>query len=251
MKLIEQIEIKNFRSFGNRKQETTKVVKIGDLNVFSGANDSGKSNILRALNLFFNGKTNLEDFYDFEKDFFKKENKDEKDIKEELTTIKLWFINSRNKNKNKNRETSSYLPGKFWVSKKWKKTSEFSQGTISSNVEKTFQHEKGALYDYFIDEKGKLKSQFRASLAKQLTEFLNSIQYHYVPAIKDRRYFSHLYGELQQTLWKAKKSKVDIKKAAFEKEIQKETNSLMNDFKSILNHPTLKFEPVFELPQDL
>ena len=36
MKLIEQIEIKNFRSFGNRKGGTTKVIKINELNILSG-----------------------------------------------------------------------------------------------------------------------------------------------------------------------------------------------------------------------
>ena len=101
MKLIEQIEIKNFRSFGNRTGETTKVIKINELNILSGANDSGKSNILRGLNLFFNGKTNLEDFFNFQTDFFKKENEDKQDVKEELVTIKIWFWNKKNQNKNK------------------------------------------------------------------------------------------------------------------------------------------------------
>ncbi len=72
MNIIEQIEIKNFRSFGNRKLESYKVLKCQSLNIISGANDSGKSNILRALNLFFNKKTDLNNFFDFDKDFFKK-----------------------------------------------------------------------------------------------------------------------------------------------------------------------------------
>ena len=82
MNIIEQIEIKNFRSFGNRKLESYKVLKCQSLNIISGANDSGKSNILRALNLFFNKKTDLNNFFDFGKDFFKKEEIDENEIKE-------------------------------------------------------------------------------------------------------------------------------------------------------------------------
>ena len=64
---------------------------------FVGLNGSGKSNILRALNLFFNKRTNLEDFLDFDNDFFKRESPDDDDIKQELITIKLTFLNEKNK----------------------------------------------------------------------------------------------------------------------------------------------------------
>ena len=50
---IEKVEISYFRSFDDNK---TVIADIKNLNIFSGANDSGKSNILRALNLFFNGE---------------------------------------------------------------------------------------------------------------------------------------------------------------------------------------------------
>lgn len=251
MKIIEQIEIKNFRSFGNRKGETTKVSKISKLNIISGANDSGKSNILRGLNLFFNGYTELNAFYDFSRDYFKKENPDEKDIKEELTTIKIWFHNEKNKGKNSSTDGRVFLPERFWVSKKWKKSTEFSQSDLLSNIHLSFKHEKGDVYDNFLSEDGELKSMTNASLQKQLTDFLGSIQYHYIPAIKDRLYFSHLYGELQQTLWKATNSSVDLKKNEFEREIQKETALLMDEFKTTLNHPTLNFDPAFQLPQNM
>ena len=69
MQLIEKVEIKSFRSFGNQKKNKTQIIELKDLNIFSGGNDSGKSNILRALNLFFNQKTNLNNFIDFDKDF--------------------------------------------------------------------------------------------------------------------------------------------------------------------------------------
>jgi AAA15 family ATPase/GTPase len=252
MKVIDSIEIKNFRSFGNRKGETTKVVKVNELNILSGANDSGKSNILRALNLFFNGKTNLEDFFNFNTDFCKHDNKDENDVKLELVTIKIWFINSKNRGKNNKNATRIFLPEKFWVSKKWKKSSSYSQCDISSSLETDFKREKGSLFkNFFAQDEKKLKFNVKASLENQLTKFLGSIQYHYIPAIKDATYFSHLYGELQQTLWKAKISEVENKKEHFQSAIQTETAVLMDEFKETLNHPTLKFEPVFELPQNM
>jgi predicted ATP-dependent endonuclease of OLD family len=99
--LIEKIEIKSFRSFGNRKKNKTQITNLKDLNIFSGGNNSGKSNILRALNLFFNQNTNLNQFINFNKDFFKPEKEfEEMLIEEEMITIKLYFWNKKNKNKN-------------------------------------------------------------------------------------------------------------------------------------------------------
>ena len=254
MDIIEQIEIKNFRSFGNRKKESYKVLKCQSLNIISGANDSGKSNILRALNLYFNKKTDLNNFFDFNKDFFKKEDQDANEIKEELVTIKIWFYNPKNKGKNKEKTTNIYLPEKFWVSRKWKKTSEYSQYDQLSSIEKDFEIEKGTDFDYFLEDNNdttkSLKSNARASLQKQLTDFINSIQFHYIPAIKDSSYFSHLYGELQQTLWKTKISTVEDKKNEFEKAIQVETDILMSEFKNSISLNG-DIEPVFQLPTDL
>lgn len=53
---LSQLKLKNFRSF---KNETT--VKIEDLNVIIGKNDIGKSSILEALDIFFNGKPDKND----------------------------------------------------------------------------------------------------------------------------------------------------------------------------------------------
>ena len=252
MDIIKQVEIKNFRSFGNRKGETTVLSKVDSVNVLSGANDSGKSNILRALNLFFNGHTDLNAFFDFECDFFKKSDPDELDIKEEVVSIKVWFRNSKNDDKNSKQSQKAFLPSEFWVIKRWKKTSQYSSSGISSNIETQFRNEKrGVAISYFLDNAEKLKSVYKASLQKQLTDFLSQIQYHYVPAIKDREYFSHLYGELQQTLWKARSSVIDLKKDDFQSEIQKETKLLMEEFKDTISSPLLDCEPVFRLPENL
>ncbi len=257
MKIIKQIEIKNFRSFGNRKKESNKVFKIADLNIISGANDSGKSNILRALNLFFNGNTSLYQFFDFEKDFYRKESPDELDIKEELVTVKIWFHNEKNVNKNIQQPTKAYLPSDFWVSKKWKKTSLYSNCDIRTSIEIDFEKEKGDLFKNFLvdpaNSNKELTSHYKAGLQKQLTDFLNSIQFHYIPAIKDKDYFSHLFGELQQTLWKTKTSIVEGRKVDFEAAIQQETNILMDEFKNSIAGNGLEgsFSPIFQLPADL
>lgn len=64
MKLIRSIEIKYFRSV-----HSMRIDKFGDMTVLSGRNDVGKSNILRAMNLFFNSQTDLDTPLSFERDF--------------------------------------------------------------------------------------------------------------------------------------------------------------------------------------
>lgn len=66
MRYIEEIRISKFRSIG--PNETFESL---DLNIFSGSNDSGKSNFLKALNLFFTGQTELNLRYNPENDFNK------------------------------------------------------------------------------------------------------------------------------------------------------------------------------------
>ena len=62
---IKSVRIKNFRSLVDIYVETYK------LNLFVGLNDAGKSNILKALNLFFNNETEPDVPFDFEHDYSK------------------------------------------------------------------------------------------------------------------------------------------------------------------------------------
>ena len=66
MRFIEKIEMTKFRSLGE-----SETIESYDLNIFSGGNDSGKSNILKALNLFFNNETDFRTRYFSENDFNK------------------------------------------------------------------------------------------------------------------------------------------------------------------------------------
>ena len=261
MKIIERIEIKNFRSFWNRKTKTKnrdeifELDKTSELNIISWWNDSWKSNILRALNLFFNWKTDLDIFFDFKKDFHKKERNDE-DVKEEVVTIKIWFINPENKWRNQSDKEWIYLPKKFWIAKKWWKNSNFSQpSSEESSILTDFKKEKWNYYSNFIEEdknwKTIIKRYVHAWLQKDLTKFLSSIKYHYIPAIKDKNYFSYLYWELQETLFKEKISWISSSQNKFEWEIQKETLNLMKEFESVLNDTKINFKPLFKLPENL
>lgn len=63
MPKIRRISIKNFRSILELSMDVT------DLTVIVGDNDCGKSNVLRALNLFFNNRTNPEVEFNFSDDY--------------------------------------------------------------------------------------------------------------------------------------------------------------------------------------
>ena len=61
--LISQIEVTNFRSIKYTK------IDCSAYNLFCGQNDVGKSNILKALNLFFNQETDFKTPFDFSTDY--------------------------------------------------------------------------------------------------------------------------------------------------------------------------------------
>ena len=63
MKIIKKIEVSKFRSIYSID------IDADEINIFSGRNNQGKSNILKALNLFFNSKSNFDQDFDHGKDF--------------------------------------------------------------------------------------------------------------------------------------------------------------------------------------
>ncbi len=60
---LKKLRIKNFRSI------VDETINLDDYNIFVGLNDCGKSNVLKALNLFFNGETENGHKLDFPRDY--------------------------------------------------------------------------------------------------------------------------------------------------------------------------------------
>ncbi|MBR0372929.1 MAG: AAA family ATPase [Mogibacterium sp.] len=84
MIIIKRIKIRNFRSI------VDETIDLSDFNCFVGKNDSGKSNVLKALNLFFNGETDHGTVFDFDSDYSmlaKKSAKHAKEIKISIDII--------------------------------------------------------------------------------------------------------------------------------------------------------------------
>ncbi|EOW6418066.1 ATP-dependent endonuclease [Cronobacter malonaticus] len=163
MKLIKQVEIAYFRSIYK-----DHLNNCSGTNIIFGRNDAGKSNILRALNLFFRNETNPNQAFRFERDFSHArqfEASPDKDIKK-FVYVKVWFATPSN--------WKASLGESFWVKKQWSITNQEEPKFYSSISE--------------------------ARLQQYLTRFLNKIQFHYIPAIKDRKIFEGLQAEIYNVI---------------------------------------------------
>ncbi len=212
MQLIKKIEIKYFRSFGDKK---TEIIELKDINIFSGSNDCGKSNILRALNLFFNGEINTGIPFDIDRDFSKFAEKDFKDkvkpggnvrMTTKFIKIKITFNNPILKRK---------LPKEFWVSK------DFNKNKLTGELESEKQ---------FYTNIKKEGNQKTSNKMTQVTKFIVGIEFKYIPAIKGKELFQTLFGQLQNSLFLRSKDLENSSKK-FEKDVKNETLKLFEGFK--------------------
>ena len=153
---IKEIRIRNFRSI----VDITIIPK--ELNVFVGLNDSGKSNILKALNLFFNNQTDENCDFDFGIDYSKLTPKKVKKALEIVIQIKLEI-------------PDNYKDGGEYIWKKvWRSTSTIP---YVDSLEDDIKNRKFSVYS-------------------KAPVLLKRIIYTYVPATKSNEYFMRLLGNL-------------------------------------------------------
>ncbi len=108
MNVIKRIEIQYFRSI-----YSTTIKDIDNICILTGKNDVGKSNVIKALNLFFNNKIDLEHEFDFEENFNLKrlEEVRRNSVKgKQFIRIKITF--------NRDNYSEKTLPSTFSVTKK-------------------------------------------------------------------------------------------------------------------------------------
>ena len=167
---IERIHIRNFRSI----REIS--VNPGDLAVLVGKNDSGKSNILRALNLFFNETTSQDEEMNFDSDHnvYNNPNRRAKEI-----SVKIQIAvpeNYRRVNGDK----------VVWE-KRWR-----SEGLVHDKYvgRRKVQGPRGAVRweEVSIPDRSNLHS------------LLRNLRFVYVPAIKDLEYFSELRASIYDVI---------------------------------------------------
>ena len=151
---IKHIRIKNFRSIVDLSIDTDK------MNIFVGLNDAGKSNILKALNLFFNGETEPGCAFDFETDYSKYAPTRKKKAKE--ITISIVFA----------------IPERY---------------SYHEDVEWTKVWREGGMHK---DN----SSEWNFTPYSKVPTLLKRIRYKYVPAVKSDNYFKLLLADLYMSI---------------------------------------------------
>ena len=163
---ITKVEVRNFRSVRNLS------LSPGKLAVLVGKNDSGKSNILRALNLFFNGRTMPAEELEFDVDHnvFNHPNRRAKEI-----SIKLEISLP---------ETYRETNGDYLVwERRWR-----SRGLVHDEYsgQRRVAGPRGGARVETVD----------ISDRSNVHGLLRNINFVYIPAIKDLEYFSELRASI-------------------------------------------------------
>jgi AAA15 family ATPase/GTPase len=171
MIIISKIDIEYYRSL---KKVTIR--NVNHLNIFSGKNDIGKSNVLKALDTFFN-KAQVSFNDDYNKDRLSEVRKDSIKGKQYIKII-LEIKNPGN---------YKTLPETFSIIKSWDR-----EGNLINGYKDNF--------DTLIKQK-KLASDKVKIARRTLTQLLNKIRFTYVPAIRDEHFFSYLLNKLQETIF--------------------------------------------------
>ena len=221
MQIIRRVRIRYFRSV-----YTASLVRCGSLNIISGQNDVGKSNILKAINLFFNENTDWNTSLDFYKDFSigRLEQVRKETVKgKQFVSIEIEFFCPANYN--------GSLPQGFSVTRTWLRNSGIYQE--SNNLQG-------------LADRKKLPSTLETA-KRFLSQFLNRIHFEYVPAVKDRTYYTHLLSTLQARLLASPlDSSATPLVGNLATHIQSQIGRLQQDFKRATNLDTF-IEPPEEL----
>ena len=195
MKIIKSVRIENFRSFS----KIGEVLHPQDLNIIVGKNDIGKSNFLKALNLFFNGETEIGNLFRFVDDYSKYATvakKKAKEIKIEIT------FNTPDRFKNK----ENLVWTKVW-------------------------REEGLFKDTLLDENRKEPEKRNGA-----PQWVRKIHYNYVPAIRGNEYFNYLMGELHDVLGEIDPTAFNLASSSFIDGLKSQVDSLSNEINNTLGY---------------
>lgn len=166
MKIIDRIEIRYFRSIYN-----VTIAPSNDVNIFVGANDAGKSNIVKTLNLFFNNQTDFNSDFDFLADLSRPREDEVRAAKGRATIwIKVTFNNFLG---------WKSLPDKFSIKRVWNRYSSTPADTYPRGVP-----------------------------GVTIGKFLNKISFHYIPAVRGRDIYAHYLSQLHDSLIEDEKAGV-------------------------------------------
>ncbi|GEM_PF-590381 len=219
MPKIRRVTIKNFRSIVELTMEAT------DLTVIVGDNDCGKSNVLRALNLFFNGKTNPDTPFHFSDDFNRFAETKVKQASEIEVQVDLELPTSYRANN-----------GNFIRWRKRWRANGLQESDEYWGVRLTQKKRGKGFTETVVDIDGR----------SRVPVLLSRIQFEYVPAVRSADFFRTLRGRIFEVIANASEQTVRQSSGELEGVISGAVAGLLADIGT-----ELKDAPRLSLPNDL
>ncbi|MFN7305661.1 MAG: ATP-dependent nuclease [Acetobacteraceae bacterium] len=220
MPRLRRIKIRNFRSIVRID------IRVEDLTVLVGDNDCGKSNILRALNLFFNGETNPGQPYKFQDDWNRFATTGKNQAKQIEIEVDLELPESY-------RETN----GDFI---RWKKV--WRQDGLHSDL----SNYKGIKLIDKKRETGQSEQDVTIPAKSNVHALLRKIEFEYVPAVRSADFFRKLLGRIFNVIAEVAGQGMRQTSGTFETAIAGHVNKLMENIST-----TLGDQARISMPNDL
>ncbi|SFL65445.1 AAA domain-containing protein, putative AbiEii toxin, Type IV TA system [Loktanella salsilacus] len=217
MPRIRRIQIKNFRSIKNLDLE------VDDLAIFVGDNDSGKSNILRALNLFFNDRIEGTEPLDFERDYnkFALTNQRAREIEVTLTFELPENYHARNGER--------AIWRKKWRSEGLRELRDWAGVRESQN------------------RRGRTKwTENKFTSRSKVPALLSRVEFEYIPAIRGKDYLRSLRGRIFKVISEVSEQSFRDSSTNFEDAIGENVEALILDISEEIQDNAL-----LKLPNDL
>lgn len=220
MPRIRRVNIKNFRSIVRLDMPAE------DLTILVGDNDCGKSNILRALNLFFNDETNPGQRYKFQDDWNRFATTGVNQAKQISIEIDLELPESY-------RATNGDLI-------RWKKVwrqDGLRGGSSQYRGIRIVEKKRGT---------GQAEKKVEIPPKSNVHALLRKIEFEYVPAVRSTDFFRKLRGRIFNVIAEVAEQSMRQTSGTFETAIAGYVNELMNDIST-----TLGDKARISMPNDL
>ncbi len=208
MQVIKRVRIEKFRSIHKSDIECSQIT------TFSGRNNSGKSNVLKALNLFFNDEVSYDSSYDHSRDFNIAFTGHMPGKREIVVTVDFVGVGSAalSKDFSITRRFSSDGPGPF----------EYHSTNLSVE-QKLYPHDGG---------------EPDGNTVRQFTTFKNKVSYIYIPAVRDKAFVARLFKLFELAIAGSSKQTFDDSLSALNSVLEGKSKSINEKFKLMMNLST-------------
>ena len=206
--MISRISIRNFRSIASADVEANWITTL------VGANDAGKSNVLRALNLFFNGRTAADEPFEFARDHNQFAAVRQRKAPQIEVTILFDLPEGYHREE---------LPTQVEWRKVWRR------GGEARDLESR-----------------RFAGGIEFPPRSRIPALLDRVQFTYIPAIKDKAFFADLQGRLYDVLASVAEQPLKDSAGAFQAQLGEQLQELLDTLRG-----TFGAEATMRLPENL